>query len=79
MANYELLCFAQSGNAYRAALMLNLIGADWKPVFVDFFKGQTRTPVGAGLIGLRVGQSISWPDRGGHERLLTIENVTRRG
>ena len=24
--------------------MLNLIGADWKPVFVDFFKGQTRTP-----------------------------------
>ena len=44
MAEYELYCFAQSGNAYRAALMLNLIGADWKPVFVDFFKGQTRTP-----------------------------------
>ena len=44
MAEYELYCFAQSGNAYRAALMLNLIGADWKPVYVDFFKGQTRTP-----------------------------------
>ena len=44
MPEYELYCFAQSGNAYRAALMLNLIGADWKPVFVDFFKGQTRTP-----------------------------------
>lgn len=44
MADYELYCFAQSGNAYRAALMLNLIGADWKPVYVDFFKGQTRTP-----------------------------------
>lgn len=44
MPEYELHCFAQSGNAYRAALMLNLIGADWKPVFVDFFKGQTRTP-----------------------------------
>jgi glutathione S-transferase len=29
---------AQSGNAYRAALMLNLIGASWKPVWVDFFK-----------------------------------------
>jgi len=43
MSEYELYCFAQSGNAYRAALMLNLIGADWKPVYVDFFKGQTRT------------------------------------
>ena len=44
MPEYQLYCFAQSGNCYRAALMLNLIGADWKPVFVDFFKGQTRTP-----------------------------------
>jgi glutathione S-transferase len=45
MAEYELYCFAQSGNAYRAALMLNLIGADWEPVFVDFFgKGVQRTP-----------------------------------
>jgi glutathione S-transferase len=42
---YKLYCFAQSGNAYRAALMLNLIGADWEPVYVDFFKGgETRTP-----------------------------------
>ena len=37
MAEYQLYCFAQSGNAYRVALMLNLIGADWKPIFVDFF------------------------------------------
>jgi glutathione S-transferase len=45
MAEYELYCFAQSGNAYRAALMLNLIGADWRPLFVDFFgKGVQRTP-----------------------------------
>jgi len=45
MAEYELYCFAQSGNAYRAALMLNLIGADWKPIFVDFFgAGTQRTP-----------------------------------
>src|SRR5688500_19482979 len=45
MAEYQLYCFAQSGNAYRAALMLNLIGADWQPVFVDFFRGgETRTP-----------------------------------
>ena len=42
MAEYQLYCFAQSGNAYRAALMLNLIGADWRPVFVDFFNGATR-------------------------------------
>ena len=45
MAEYQLYCFAQSGNAYRAALMLNLIGADWDPIYVDFFKGgETRTP-----------------------------------
>jgi glutathione S-transferase len=37
MAEYQLYCFAQSGNAYRAALMLNLIGADWEPVFIEFF------------------------------------------
>jgi glutathione S-transferase len=45
MPEYQLYCFAQSGNAYRAALMLNLIGADWAPVFVDFFvKGEQRSP-----------------------------------
>ena len=45
MSEYQLYCFAQSGNAYRAALMLNLIGADWKPVWIDFFgKGVQRTP-----------------------------------
>ena len=45
MPEYQLYCFAQSGNAYRAALMLNLIGADWQPIWVDFFKGgETRTP-----------------------------------
>jgi glutathione S-transferase len=37
MAEFQLYCFAQSGNAYRAALMLNLIGADWEPVWIDFF------------------------------------------
>lgn len=40
---YKLHCFAQSGNAYKAALMLNLCSADWEPVFVDFFNGETRT------------------------------------
>ncbi|MPZ39394.1 MAG: glutathione S-transferase [Rhizobiales bacterium] len=45
MSEYQLYCFAQSGNAYRVALMLNVIGADWEPIFVDFFgKGVQRTP-----------------------------------
>ncbi len=44
MAEYRLHCFAQSGNSYKAALMLELAGADWKPVFVDFFNGANRSP-----------------------------------
>lgn len=44
MSEYTLYCFAQSGNAYKAALMLNLCGADWQPRFVDFFNGETRMP-----------------------------------
>src|SRR5260221_658052 len=41
---YTLYCFAQSGNAFKAALMLNLCGAKWTPRHVDFFNGETRTP-----------------------------------
>ncbi len=41
---FTLYCFAQSGNAYKPALMLQLAGADWTPRFVDFFGGETRTP-----------------------------------
>jgi len=44
MADYTLYCFAQSGNCYKAALMLALCDADWEPRFVDFFNGETRTP-----------------------------------
>lgn len=44
MTEYQLYCFAQSGNAYKAALTLALAGADWEPVWVDFFHGATRTP-----------------------------------
>jgi len=44
MADYLLHGFAQSGNSYKVALMLNLCGADWAPRFVDFFNGETRTP-----------------------------------
>jgi glutathione S-transferase len=41
---FTLYCFAQSGNAYKAALMLNLCGAKWQPRLVDFFGGETRKP-----------------------------------
>ena len=32
MPYYKLHCFAKSGNAYKAALMLELTGQDWQPV-----------------------------------------------
>jgi glutathione S-transferase len=44
VAEYTLHCFAQSGNAYKPALMLELAGADWSPRLVDYFGGETRTP-----------------------------------
>ncbi|MFT6932302.1 MAG: glutathione S-transferase [Paracoccaceae bacterium] len=40
----KLYCFSESGNAYKAALSLQLAGLEWDPVFVDFFKGETRNP-----------------------------------
>ncbi len=40
----KLHCFGESGNAYKAALALQLSGLDWEPVKVDFFGGETRTP-----------------------------------
>jgi glutathione S-transferase len=44
VAEYKLHCFGQSGNSYKAALMLALAGADWEPVWVDFFNGAARNP-----------------------------------
>jgi glutathione S-transferase len=44
MAEYQLYCFGESGNAYKAALMLQLSELNWAPKFVDFFNGETRTP-----------------------------------
>jgi len=43
-SEYVLYCFAQSGNAYKAALMLNLCGAKWSPRFVDYFNREVDTP-----------------------------------
>ncbi len=39
----KLFCFGESGNAYKAALALELSGLAWKPEFVDFFNGATRS------------------------------------
>lgn len=44
MAEYRLYCFGESGNSYKAALMLALSGADWEPIRVNYFDGETRTP-----------------------------------
>jgi glutathione S-transferase len=42
MTKYRLYGMGESGNAYKAALMLNLCGLDWEPIFVDFFNGEGR-------------------------------------
>ena len=39
-----LYCFGESGNAYKAALSMQLAGYAWTARFVDFFGGETRTP-----------------------------------
>lgn len=39
----KLHCFGESGNAYKAALTLELSDAEWEPVYVDFFNGATRS------------------------------------
>lgn len=43
MAEYRLHCFRESGNAFKVAMMLDLSGVDWKPVFLPFSSGLTRT------------------------------------
>jgi glutathione S-transferase len=40
---YKLHSFCQSGNCYKVALMLDVLGQPWEPVLVDFFGGQTRS------------------------------------
>jgi glutathione S-transferase len=43
VTDYTLYCFGESGNAYKAALMLNCAELRWTPKWVDFFNGETRT------------------------------------
>jgi glutathione S-transferase len=40
----KLYGFGESGNAYKAALPLELSGLDWELIYVDFFNGAARTP-----------------------------------
>lgn len=44
MAEFRLYCLAQSGNSYKVALMLELCGADWEPLFIDYYQGAHRKP-----------------------------------
>ena len=44
MAEFDLYCMGESGNAYKVAILLELSGQDWQPIFVDFFKGGSKTP-----------------------------------
>ena len=41
---YRVHGFCQSGNTYKVALTLRLLGESWTPVFVDFMNGATRKP-----------------------------------
>ncbi len=43
MAEYELICFGESGNSYKPALMLQATDVDWAPEFLDFMNGASRT------------------------------------
>lgn len=44
MPEFTLHSFWQSGNSYKAAIMLALNDADWAPRRVAFFDGETRAP-----------------------------------
>ena len=66
MSEYELYGFGESGNAYKAALMLNLCQCDWSLHFVDFFNGgaressfQTVNPMGEVPVLRHKGQTLT--------------------
>lgn len=39
---YRLYSFAQSGNSFKVAFLLNQLGQPWQAEFVDFFSGLSR-------------------------------------
>ena len=62
---------AKSGTTRHLRLVL--------PIDADIEAGRVSilTPMGAGLIGLRKGQSINWPYPDGSSRILKILKVTQ--
>lgn len=75
MAEYRLHGFAESGNAYKAAIMLELCGANWEPVFVDFFKGAARSPDFLALNPMGEAPVLECPTPGG----ATPQRLTQSG
>lgn len=55
-----LYCFGESGNAYKAALMLAASSHPWRAGFVDFFNGGHRAP--AYLAMNAMGEVPLWVD-----------------
>jgi glutathione S-transferase len=43
MADFTLYGFGETGNSYKAALMLELCGLDYAVRPVDYFRGETRS------------------------------------
>lgn len=39
----KLYCYGESGNCYKAALMLELCGIPWEPILVDGFAGEVQS------------------------------------
>lgn len=67
--------FLDEGSGQRRRVTIVL------PAHADIEAGRVSilTPVGAGLIGLAVGQAIDWPDMAGRSRRLRILSVGRPG
>ena len=58
----QLYCFGESGNAYKCALALTLPDVEWEPVFVDFFKGEARSPNEAFTASIRSCVATYWSE-----------------
>ena len=67
----SLIDFVDEGTGARRTVQLVY------PRDADITVGRVSilTPIGAGLIGMRAGSSIRWPDRDGHDRMLGILSV----
>ena len=71
----SLVEFIDDGNGFRRTAQIVY------PADADISEGRISvlTPIGAGLLRLRAGHAIVWPDREGHCRTLRIVAVTPGG